>query len=112
MEPTINSSSEEEISFKKASSQSGTIVFKPSVLSKVTFQPRTINLKEGKEILIQRHDEGDKTDKTQSNLLFTCPVMSDKHGKLKYSQGKFYVLDNNSTNGSFLTRSNCDQFKL
>ena len=112
MEPIINSSSEEEISFRKEGSQAGTIVFKPSNLSQVTFQPRTINLKEGTEILIQRHDEGDKTDKTQSNLLFTCPVLSGTHGKLKYSQGNFFVLDNNSTNGSFLTRPNCDQFKL
>ena len=112
MGPIINSSSEEEISFKKASSQGGTIVFKPSILSQITFQPRTIDLNEGTEISIQRHDDGDKTDKTQSNLLFTCPVMSGTHAKLKYSQGKFYVLDNNSTNGSFLTRTNCEKFRL
>ena len=112
MEPIINSSSEEEISFKKTGSQAGTIELKPSILSQITFQPRKIDLHEGTEISIQRHDEGDKNEKTTSNLLFTCPVMSGTHAKLKFSQGKFFVFDCNSTNGTFLTRSNCEKFRL
>ena len=112
MKPNINSSSEEEISFKTASSQAGTIELKPSILSQITFQPRKIDLHEGTEISIQRHDEGDKNEKTTSNLLFTCPVMSGTHAKLKFSQGKFFVFDCNSTNGTFLTRSNCEKFRL
>ena len=112
MEPSVNLSSEDEISFKKQSNPFGTIVFKTSENSQVTFQTRTIVLNEGTEILIRRHDEGDKTDKTTENLLFTCKVMSNVHAKLRYSQGKFYIYDNNSTNGSFITRKNNDKLRL
>ena len=111
MEKKINSSSEEEISFK-SSVQVGTIVFKPSVTSQISFQPRTIVLSEGEEINLERHDEGDPVDKTTSNMLFTCEVMTSVHAKLKYSQGIFFLKDNKITNGSFITSHNCEQFRL
>ena len=102
MEQKINSSSEEEISFK-SSVQVGKIVFKPSATSEISFQPRLIVLSEGEEINLQRYDEGDPVDKTTSNLLFTCEVMSSVHARLKYSQGAFFLKDNKSTNGTFVT---------
>ena len=111
MEQKINSSSEEEISFK-SSFQVGKIVFKPSATSEISFQPRLIVLSEGEEINLQRYDEGDSVDKTTSNLLFTCEVMSSVHARLKYSQGAFFLKDNKSTNGTFVTSHNCEKLRL
>uniref|UniRef100_A0A336LQL4 MICOS complex subunit n=1 Tax=Culicoides sonorensis TaxID=179676 RepID=A0A336LQL4_CULSO len=71
------------------------------------FQNRTLYLEPNVEVKIGRSVARNKVSET--NAIFDCKVLSRNHAVLWYSDGKFFLRDTGSSNGTFINNQRLSQ---